>query len=423
MEKPSPLIAPSQIAVVVKGYPRLSETFIAQEIRGLERRGLTLAIVSLRRPTDPASHALHREIRADVLHLPEYLHQEPGRVRRAWQSMRRTRGYRRARALWLRDLWRDPTPNRVRRFGQALVLAAEMPADVGLLYAHFLHTPGSVARYASAITGVPFCMSAHAKDIWITPDWEKREKLADCRFATTCTASGAAHLRALAPGAEILLNYHGLDPSRFSAPRRAVGPDGSDPAQPVRLLGVARLVPKKGVDMLLEALARLPPDLAWRYEHIGGGALRRELEARTGALGLEGRIAWLGPMPQDEVLAAYRRADLFVLPSRVAKNGDRDGLPNVLLEAGSQELALVASEVAAVPELIADGANGCLVPIDDPAALARMLEALIRDPALRLRLGRAARASVLERFAMAPGLDRLAARLRAEIAPLADAAE
>ena len=396
---------PSRVAIVLKGYPRLSETFIAQEIRGLERRGLALSIVSLRRPTDSAVHALNREIRADVLYLPEYLYQEPGRVRRAWQRVRGSPGYRRARALWLRDLRRDPTPNRVRRFGQALVLAAEMRPDVELLYVHFLHTPGSVARYASAITGIPFCMSAHAKDIWMTPDWEKREKLAECRFATTCTASGAAHLRELAPGAEILLNHHGLDPFRFPAPQRAIGPDGGDPARPVRLLGVARLVPKKGVDVLLEALARLPSDLAWSYEHIGGGALRGQLEARA------------------EVLGAYRRADLFVLPSRVAKDGDRDGLPNVLLEAGSQELALVASDVAAVPELIEDGVSGCLVPADDAAALARAIEALIRDPALRLRLGRAARASVLERFAMEPGIERLAARLRAEIAPLADAAE
>jgi glycosyltransferase involved in cell wall biosynthesis len=422
MDRSAPLIAP-RIAVVVKGYPRLSETFIAQEILGLERRGLALSIVSLRRPTDSAVHALNREIGADVLYLPEYLYQEPGRVRRAWQKVRGSPGYGCARALWLRDLWRDPTPNRVRRFGQALVLAAEMRPDVGLLYVHFLHTPGSVARYASAITGIPFCMSAHAKDIWITPDWEKREKLAECRFVTTCTASGAAHLRELAPGAEILLNHHGLDPSRFPAPQRATGPDGGDSARPVGLLGVARLVPKKGVDVLLEALARLPRDLAWRYEHIGGGALRRELEARAEALGLGGRVAWLGPRPQDEVLSAYRRAELFVLPSRVAKDGDRDGLPNVLLEAGSQELATVASDVAAVPELIEDGVSGRLVPAGDAVALARAIEALIRDPALRLRLGRAARASVLERFAMEPGLERLAARLRAEIAPLADAAE
>src|SRR5690606_24540147 len=138
-----------RVAVVVKGYPRLSETFIAQEILGLERRGLALTIVSLRHPTDPAIHPMHREIGAPVLYLPEYLYQEPSRVLRAWRAVRRLPTYRAARRLWLRDLERDRTSNRGRRFGQALVLAHELPPDVGLLYAHYLHTPASVTRYAA----------------------------------------------------------------------------------------------------------------------------------------------------------------------------------------------------------------------------------------------------------------------------------
>jgi glycosyltransferase involved in cell wall biosynthesis len=179
----------------------------------------------------------------------------------------------------------------------------------------------------------------------------------------------------------------------------------------VRLLGVARLVPKKGLDVLLEALAVLPPDLHWRYEHVGAGPLRQALEAQAARLGLADRVAWRGALPQDEVVEAYRRADLFVLASRVAQDGDRDGLPNVLLEAGALELAAVASDLAAIPELIEDGVNGRLVPPDDPPALALALAALIIEPAMRLRLGRAARRRVLERFAMEPGIDRLAARL------------
>ena len=161
-----------RIAVVVKGYPRLSETFIAQEILGLERRGLALTIVSLRHPTDPAVHQMHGEIRAPVLYLPEYLYQEPRRVLRAWWSVRRWPTYAAARRLWLRDLQRDPTTTRGRRVGQALVLAHELPAEVGLLYAHYLHTPASVTRYAAVLRGLPWCASAHAKDIWSTPDWE-----------------------------------------------------------------------------------------------------------------------------------------------------------------------------------------------------------------------------------------------------------
>src|SRR5919106_970327 len=410
-----------RIAVVVKGWPRLSETFIAQELRALEQRGLSLLIVSLRHPTDRSVHALHREVAAPVLYLPEYLYQEPLRVLRAWLRMRRTQHYRATRALWLADLWRDRTPNRIRRFGQTLVLVAEMPSDIGIFYAHYAHTPGSVARYAAALTGRRWCLSAHAKDIWTTPAWELREKLLDCQWATTCTAGHAAHLRALAPDAEVMLTYHGLDPHRFPPPGRGLGPDGSDPARPVRLLGVARLVPKKGVDVLLAALAALPKSLAWRYEHVGGGPLLGDLQAEAERLGVADRITWRGALAADGVLEAYRAADLFVLASQVAPDGDRDGLPNVLLEAGGMELAMVASRVAAVPELIEDGVNGSLVPPGDPAALASALAALIADPAARLRLGRAGRARGLERFAMAPGVDRLAARLHAELGPISKA--
>jgi glycosyltransferase involved in cell wall biosynthesis len=406
-------MAPQRIAVVVKGYPRLSETFIAQELLALERRSLALLIVSLRRPTDPAIHDLHRQISAPVLYLPEYLYQAPWRVLRAWWRMRRTEHYRASRRAWLADLRRDRTGNRVRRFGQALVLAAELPADIGIFYAHYAHTPASVARYAAALSGRKWCLSAHAKDIWTTPAWELREKLRDCAWATTCTAGHAAHLHALVPEAEVMLIYHGLDPRRFPPPGRDLGSDGSDAARPVRLLGVARLVPKKGMRVLLPALAALPPRLAWRYDHVGGGPLLARLQAEAARLAIADRITWHGALAAEDVAQAYRAADLFVLASRIAPDGDRDGLPNVLLEAGAMELAVVASRVAAVPELIEDGVNGLLVPPDDPAALANALATLIVDPAARLRLGQAARVRVLDHFAMTPGIDRLAARLRA----------
>jgi hypothetical protein len=164
--------AGGRVAFVVKGYPRLSETFIAQEILALEQRGLDILIISLRHPTDPATHPVHREIRAPVLYLPEYLKDEPRRVSRGWRQARRLPGYRAAWRIWLKDLIRDPTPNRIRRFGQALVLAAELPADIGQLHAHFLHTPASVARYAAAMRETEWSVSAHAKDVWTIPLWE-----------------------------------------------------------------------------------------------------------------------------------------------------------------------------------------------------------------------------------------------------------
>ncbi|MGH7030879.1 MAG: colanic acid biosynthesis glycosyltransferase WcaL, partial [Stellaceae bacterium] len=269
---PLSTVAGRRVAFVLKGYPRLSETFIAQEILALERRGLGILIVSLRLPTDRAVHPVHEAIEAERLYLPEYLHQQPRRVWRGWRHARRLPGYRHARRAWLADLVRDPTANRARRFGQALVLAAELPADADRLHAHFLHTPASVARYAALIAGCDWSVSAHAKDIWTISAWEKREKLAQARWAVVCSESGRAHLAALAPHPErVALCYHGLDLERFApAPMRPEGGDGSDAEHPVVLLSVGRAVAKKGYDDLLAALALLPAGLSWRLIHIGG---------------------------------------------------------------------------------------------------------------------------------------------------------
>ena len=406
--------APS-IALVLKGYPRLSETFIAQEILGLEQRGLAIEIVSLRHPYDPSVHPIHNQIKAPVRYLPEYLYQEPLRVLKAWWQVRRWPAYREVFSLWMKDLRRDFTSNRVRRFGQALVLAAELPASIKLLYVHYLHTPASVARYASLLKGLDYTVSAHAKDIWTSPSWELREKLEDCHWLTTCTAANQRYLSGLAPNADVFLTYHGLDAKRFPKPEERPSSNGQDPKQPARLLGVARIVAKKGIDTLLEALAQLPSDLHWRYTHIGSGADKDQIRAKARDLGLDDRIEWQGAQSQAEVIAAYRHADLFVLASRIADDGDRDGLPNVLMEAGSQELPSVTTAVSAVPELIIDGENGLLVEPNDPSGLANAIERLIRDPERRHRMGAKARMIVLEKFSMDPGLDQLADRLRSDL--------
>ncbi|WP_235830152.1 glycosyltransferase family 4 protein [Algihabitans albus] len=406
MHRQTSLDRQAEIAVVLKGYPRLSETFIAQELLALERAGLKLRLWSLRHPTDTAVHPVHREIAAPVTYLPEYLRREPWRVLRGWWQARRRPGYRAARQAFLRDLGRDLTPNRLRRFGQACVLAAELPESTGWLYAHFLHTPGSVARYAALLRGLPWSVSAHARDIWTIPEWEKTEKLAEAAWTVTCTAVGAAHLASLTEEPDkVELLYHGLDFARFADP--PVRSDTHDGTAPVGLLSVGRAVEKKGYEDLLAALALLPPDLDWHLTHIGGGALSKQLRARAAELGLSARISWLGAQPQERVLEAYRAADLFILASRIAEDGDRDGLPNVLMEAQSQALCCLSTSISAIPELIRDGETGLLVPPQDPGALADALDRLIRDPALRLRLGEAGYRRVRSDFAMAGGISQL----------------
>jgi len=401
------LICLARVAFVLKGYPRLSETFIAQEIAALERRGLDILIVSLRHPTDARRHPVHDEIRAPVLYLPEYLLAEPFRVVRAWLALRRNSQYKKARNAWLRDLLRDPTPNRMRRFGQALVLAHELPGDVRRLHAHFLHTPASVTRYAALLRDFAWTGSAHAKDIWTTPEWEKREKLASCEWLVTCTSANHAHLSALAPPGRVDLVYHGLDFSRFPS---VAADDSTNDGNPVVILSVGRLVEKKGTDVLLEALARLPADLSWRLVHVGGGPLKEKLARRARRLGIAERVQWRGACTQVELLADYRAAHLFALASRVAGDGDRDGLPNVLVEAQSQGLACVATNLSGIPELIEHGSTGLLVEPEAPEKLAQALEMLIREPAQRRLLGEAGRQRVREKFGLDCNISRLARR-------------
>lgn len=406
-----------RVAVVVKGWPRLSETFIAQEIAGLEARGVALEIWSLRRPTDKARHPVHDRVAARTVYLPEYLKDDPRRVFEGWLRARRLPGYRAARQKFLADLRRDPTVNRLRRWGQALVLASELPASVERLYAHFLHTPSSVTRYAALMRGLPWSISAHAKDIWTSAPWEAAEKLADCSWLVTCTAAGLRRLRELAPRPDtdqghLKLIYHGLDFAHLPPTPSARAPrDGSDPADPVIILSIGRKVEKKGYDDLLDALARLPDALNWRFEHVGAGELSESLKAQAARLGIAERCTWHGAQPQKAVFAALGRADLFVLASKKAADGDQDGLPNVLMEAAHQGLAIVSTHAAAIGEFISDGDNGLLVAPGAPTELAAALARLAADPDLRHRLAQRAGEIVRTRFSFEAGVDWIASAL------------
>src|SRR5260221_2608944 len=411
-------VSSARVAVVLKGWPRLSETFIAQEIAGLEARGVALEIWSLRRPTDKARHPVHDRVDGRVVYLPEYLKDDPRRVLAGWLKARRLPGYAAARRKFIADLRRDPTANRLRRWGQALVLAAELPLSIERLYAHFLHTPASVTRYAAALRGLPWSVSAHARDIWTSRAWEVAAKLGDCDWLVTCTALGLERLRELAPYPERLqLVYHGLDHAHLPPPPPLFGPgvrprrDGSDGGDPVVILSIGRKVEKKGYHDLLEALARLPGDLHWRFEHVGAGELGPALEARAAALGIADRCTWHGAQPQKAVFAALARADLFVLAAKQAADGDQDGLPNVLMEAAHQGLPIAATRAAAIGELIEHGVNGLLSSPGAPDELAVVLTRLARDPELRLGLARHAGDTVRTRFSYEAGVDWIAAAL------------
>ena len=421
-ERPPPApVRPARVAFVLKGYPRLSETFIAQEILALERRGLGILIVSLRQPTDRASHPVHAAIRADRLYLPEYLYREPLRVLARLAARPPAAGLPRGalRALARAICVRDPTPNRVRRFGQALVLAAEMPG-------RYRSSPCPFSAYAGlgrALRGADARPAAGRYRRMPRTSGRFRtgrsaRKLGDRALGGDLHRDRARPSRgagaAAGPG-RVVLSRPRPRPLSGAAAAPALPAMAAIRDAPVVLLSVGRAVAKKGYDDLLAALALLPPDLAWRFVHIGGGSLAPKLRSQAaGARPRRPRSNGAAPCRSRRCSPPIARADLFVLAAKIAADGDRDGLPNVLMEAQSQGLACVATDISGIPELIEDGATGLLVPPGDPPALAPALAELIGDPARRAALGAAGERRVRGAFAMTAGIDLLAARFGLE---------
>ena len=398
------------VGYLTKRFPRLSETFILDEILGLEAAGVPLRLYAI---ADPAERIVQPDV-AKVKSPVVYLRPGGGWRRSASEALATVAAHarllRRAPKRYLGVVAHITRERRhmatVRNFAQAGRLALRLEAD-GARHVHaaFAHAPASVAHFVHLLTGLPFSFSAHARDLYTSPPDLLARKVADAGFVLTCSGSAASALAAIAgpDAAKVLLAYHGVDTQRFAPPDcpSDVPPEPAKAGSPpvaLRVLAVGRLVAKKGYPVLFEALAGLvrqgePVSLTV----IGEGTDRPELEAMVERLGLSASVRFLGARSHQEVAAAYPEADVFVQASVVLGNGDRDGVPNSLLEAMASGLAVVASEVAGIPEVVAPGC-GVLVPPGDSRALAAALALLARDPALRARLGRAARDHVAARF-------------------------
>jgi glycosyltransferase involved in cell wall biosynthesis len=337
------------LLIVVKGFPRVSETFVTRELERLQKEGVSFGLASLRRRGRDAEMVSH-SVAVRPNYLPEYLHEEPLRVARSFGRARSLAGFALAWRLFRADFSRDASRNRLRRFGQACVLAAEVPTETRHIHAHFIHTPASVTRYAAAMRGITFSVSAHAKDIWTTPDWDLAAKMRDSKFVCACNENGAMRLNALTPGRTAALWPHTVLPESRAEPRM-LRPG------PVRLVTVARAVPKKGLELLLDALALMPSQPEWSWTHIGGGDLLETLRARAESHPYRHRIEFLGVQPHDEVLRILRRSDIFLLTAGVSADGDRDGRPNALIEAMTAGLACVATSAGGIPELLTNGSG------------------------------------------------------------------
>jgi glycosyltransferase involved in cell wall biosynthesis len=304
----------------------------------------------------------------------------------------------------------------IKHFVRAGWLAARLrDVDAGHLHAHFAHGPASVAQFASQLTGVAFSFTAHAKDIYTSPPELLKAKLRAARFVVTCTDYNAEHLARLAgePWAGgIHRIYHGVNFDRFRYSGRS---DSVGPRVPV-CLSIGRLVEKKGFRYLIEAAGILrSAGRCLTFRIVGGGDQRGALEAEIARAGLAGVVELTGAMPQEELLPQYERASLFVLPCVVTDNGDRDGIPNVLVEAMRMGVPVVSTAISGIPELVIDDETGVLVPPRDPRALASAIAALLDDPARAQRLAFRAAHHVAERFDLHRNAERLRELLLASL--------
>lgn len=385
----------TQIAYVLKMYPRFSETFIVNEILELERQEVDVRIYSLRKPDDGRFHASLARVKAGVIYVPQYPQMEPERVQRAHelvcQAFPETYGALQAEVEARQDEFL------FKRFVQAGVIAAHLlqhPVDA--LHAHFASSATRVAAYVHRMIGLPYSFTAHAKDIFHDEvNLESlRTKMRDARFVVTVSDFNQAYLQGLLNGGkgDVRRLYNGID-------LRAFAPDPAVRREPGMILSVGRLVEKKGFEDLIRACAWLREgQVEFRCEIIGTGERREALKALIAELDLEQHVTLVGPRSQDEVLRAYRRATVFALPCIVASDGNRDGLPTVLLEAMAVGLPVISTRLVGVPEIVEHGVDGLLVEPGDSAALAASLTRVLRDGELRDNLSRAGRRKVGQRF-------------------------
>lgn len=403
---------PLRIAVLVKRFPRLSETFVLNEFLELRRQGVDLRLYAL---MDPKERLVHPAAAALVPEVT-YLH-DPRRSLGTWLrllggAVRQTaaipRGGIRVARQWLLA---DRSLTGLRHAVEGLWLAGELRRQrIDHLHAHFAHSPAAVAHLACLAGGPPYSFTAHAKDLFTTPREHIERRARPARFVVTCTAASGEYLRPMlgtSAARRLHVLYHGTDLRRFSPLGRS--PEGG------RIVSIGRLVPKKGFADLIEALRHLAHRrVDFACDIFGTGPLQALLETAVSEAGLADRVSLHGDRLQADLLDAYRRASVFALAPVMTPDGDRDGIPNVLVEAMACGLPVVSTRLSGIPELIDDGVSGLLVEPRDPDALAAAIERLLTDASLSQALGLAARHKVEAFFDLSRNTLQLAEWLTGE---------
>lgn len=380
---------PERIGYVLKMYPRFSETFVLTELLQMQDLGVDLEVFSLRAPTDGRFHEALARLRAPVT----YLRSHTPKAQELWTVLAAARPELIGWKTWSDQLLTVDAGDAV----QAVDLAVRA-VDRGIthLHAHFASVSARVARLAAGLAGIGYSVTAHAKDIFhadIDPI-DLRRTIEDAAAVITISRYNQAFLRTRFPAAaeRIHLVHNGIDLAEFR-------PGVDVRLRPARVAAVGRLVEKKGFGDLLDAVALLRDrGVAVEVDLVGTGELAGALAAQRDRLGLAGSVVLYGALNQRRVREIVSSAAVFAAPCVVGTDGNRDGLPTVLLEAMALGTPCVSTPVTGIADLIADGVNGVLVAEHAPAQLADALAALLADRDGGARLASAARIQVEAEF-------------------------
>jgi len=391
-----------RVAYLLKTFPRLSETFILNEILGLERLGIDIQIFSLQKPENGPVHPAVAEVKGTVTYVPfrgpRVRFADLGRLLlcHLMLSLVETRRYCTAAKFF----FFKPGKSRLLDYLQSGYLAWVLRRDgFEHLHVHFANVPASVAEVVHRLIGIPYSLTAHAKDIYLTPAAELARKIEGAECVLTCTAHNQRYLADLASGrTPVRLAYHGVDVGRFGGrPPHATTAISERPL----IVSVGRFCEKKGFEYLIRA-CRILADRGYRFscQIVGYGELQNGLEKMIVDLGLEEFVELPGTMTQDQLAALYPRARMFVLPCLITGNGDRDGIPNVLIEAMASGTPVISTDVSGISELVQHMENGLLVEQRDARAIAEAMELLLVRSDLRSRLAHNGRETVRQGFTL-----------------------
>jgi glycosyltransferase involved in cell wall biosynthesis len=409
-----------QIGYLIRSYPRLSQTFILNEILALEKIGVSIEIFALTNPHEKVVQMQVAQVQAPVHYLDEdiqprsLMNMLTENAQVAWLHFK---GYLRSLVYIAANNGIDKgytASSRWECFLQAIHLIYLLVLKewrtgkkIDHLHAHFAHDPALIAYLVHCMTGIPFSFTAHARDLYQVPEKVLTDRIRRAKAVITCCNANMEYLNRIAPSqqSKFSLVYHGVNLKDFQ-PGSNTG-TGSTLKGPL-ILSVGRLVEKKGFQDLLEALFIVKKSgQDFQCAIYGTGPLAKQLEEWIEKHGMTGEVSLKGDRTQQELISIYQHATLFILTPVQTEDGDRDGIPNVLLEAMAVGLPVITTVVAGIPELVENNQNGLLYQPHDVDGIASGIVELLRNAEKRRQFGRAASKKVAEQFDIAQAANRL----------------